>query len=183
MTSVFVSPHDDDHALFGAFTCLREEPILVVVYDSYVQERRGLQGCSALVRAAETEEAAHLLGCQKVWRLGLRDDDPCVTSVDIGVRLARLPCKMDRIYLPAFENSGHPQHNLVARVQGGPGTQRYATYTSAGKTTDGVEVPVLKGEWICQKLLALSCYKSQMNLDPRMGCWQHFLRSQEEYYL
>jgi hypothetical protein len=38
---VFLSPHHDDETLFGAFTLLRERPLVVIVTDSYVQFNRG----------------------------------------------------------------------------------------------------------------------------------------------
>ena len=89
----------------------------------------------------------------------------------------------DKIYAPAFEKDGHAQHNLVAEACNGIATERYLTYTSAGKSTSSREVKIERPEWIAKKLRAMACYESQMSLDPRMGCWPHFVRGIQEYYL
>ncbi len=184
--SVFISPHDDDHALFGAFTCLREHPVLVVVFDGHVQQQRGLP-VTCQERAAETEAAARILGCSRVVRLGFSDAGPLPRPADI---LQAIHDKVPAIhrgcwFLPAEEEDGHDQHNLVAQIT--PVLKNctpYLTYTrNGGKSTSDKPVQIEHGDWIASKLLALACYKSQMNMDPRMGCAEHFLRSQEEYYL
>lgn len=195
-SSIFVSPHDDDHALFGAFTCLREAPILVVVFDSFTQAKRGLPATHE-IRMLETRKAATILGCNVIIRLGFRDDDDSITPHQIRSRLGELlggigTRRIRRIFSPAFEIGGHKHHNLVATTFGmpipdlpqrDPMITYYATYTTSGKTESGYAVPILDGTWIQKKLQSLACYPSQMNLDPRMGCWPHFLRAQEEYYL
>lgn len=184
MSTVFISPHDDDHALFGAFTCLRETPILVVVYDGYRQASRGL-AVTAEDRMAETMRAAEILGCGGPLRLGFRDDDPTVTSDRIRARAGEVlnGLRPHEIYAPAIEEGGHAQHNTVAEAFHDRAWKQYLTYTTAGKSESPFMVPILEASWIEKKLLALACYKSQFNLDPRMGCWPHFLRNQEEYYL
>lgn len=173
---IFVSPHNDDETLFGTFTILREKPLVVVVFDSYVQTNRGLAG-TWQERRAETEAAMEILGVG-VQFLGFRDDDGTVTPDAIGKRLDYFHGTQE--FLPAFERDGHYHHNTVALAR----TQatRYLTYTTAGKSVSNCRVPIEDPNWIELKLKALSCYKSQFNLDPRMGCWPHFLRDQTEYY-
>ncbi len=73
MKKLFLSPHDDDAVLFGAFTCMREEPTVVTVLDSYIQPNRGEVGCDAITRAKETKEALKVLGCES-QRMFFRDD-------------------------------------------------------------------------------------------------------------
>ena len=51
MKRLFLAPHDDDQILFGAFTCIRLKPDILVVTDSYIQPNRGETGCSAEERA------------------------------------------------------------------------------------------------------------------------------------
>jgi LmbE family N-acetylglucosaminyl deacetylase len=181
--SIFISPHNDDETLFGAFTLLREKPLVVVVFDGYVQAQRGLP-VTWKERRAETMAALIKLGCCGVVFLGLRDDHPVSEAVLCASLRLLVKEAGGTIYAPAFESGGHPQHNLVAAaVPDGPGVRRYLTYTTAGKSTSDKPVPVLNPDWIRLKLLALACYRSQFNTDPRMGCWPHFLRSQEEFYL
>ncbi len=180
---LFISPHDDDHALFGAFTCLREHPILVVVFDGHVQAARGCK-VTAEERARETERAALVLGCPIVIRLGFSDADPGVTPADVlqAINMKTHGERVDYWYLPADEVDGHAQHNMVAQITPVRNCTRYLTYTKHGKSTSENKVKIEHGSYIGAKLRALSMYESQMQLDPRMGCWPHFLRSQEEYY-
>ncbi len=177
--TVFVSPHNDDEVLFGAFTLLRERPLVLVAYDSYVQANRGLK-VTAEQRRAETEAACEVLGVIPRF-LGWRDDDLAINPLRLGAEIERLA--PDEVYGPAFEVKGHPQHNFVAGALNGlRGVKRYLTYTAEGKSTSQNEVPICQGDWIGKKLKALSCYTSQFDLDPRMGCYPHFLRDQREYY-
>lgn len=179
---LLISPHDDDHALFGAFTCLREHPILVVVFDGHVQQKRGLP-VSWQERALETAIAADILECSRVVRLGFSDAGPLPSPQEVLDAIHSQVSDIDHWYLPAEEEGGHDQHNLVAQIVPVRNCTRYLTYTTKGKSTSDNPVKILSGTMIAQKLQALSVYQSQMNLDPRMGCWQHFLRDQTEYYL
>lgn len=177
---LFVSPHNDDEALFGAFTLLREKPEVLIVFDGYIQHLRGAR-VSALERRNESIAAMEILGIARLRFLGLHDDDSTVTSEMIRREIKAL-CPTE-IYAPASEPGGHHQHNLVARAcENLPVAHRYLTYTPAGKSISAREVPILDGSWIGLKLRALACYESQHALDPRLGCWPHFLRDQREYY-
>lgn len=181
---IFVAPHTDDECLFGAFTLLREKPLVVIVYDGHVQAARGL-GVRWDERRAETRRAMDVLGVASVMFLGLSDADP---TVDVWRVRRAINGILDNhrgvseIYAPAIEERGHVQHNLVGAAVEGPNVVRYLTYTDQGKSTNGKEVSILSPDWIEKKLRALACYKSQFSLDKRMGCWPHFLREQTEYY-
>jgi LmbE family N-acetylglucosaminyl deacetylase len=191
--SVFISPHDDDQVLFGAFTLLRETPIVVIVYDSYVQPSRGLAGTEWHLRAAESERACEILGCTDVRRLRFSDASPDVTPAYIRNRLedalSDVPPSSRRLYFPAYEANGHEQHNIVHRgclpaALLSPTSCCYMTYTrTMGKSVSEREVPITSANWITRKLKALACFESQFSLNPNMGCWPHFLRDQREYYL
>ena len=186
---LFVSPHCDDESLFGAFTILREQPYVMIVYDGYVQKQRGFS-VTAYQRRQESIAALNILGIpmNKILFCAL-DDSKEYTEREIGERIATgyhiadfLP---EEIFMPAIELGGHRQHNLVARaglLRILPKITRYMTYTDNGKSMSDKPVVVENPMWIAKKLQALACYTSQMSLDPRMGCWPHFLRSQEEFY-
>ena len=186
---LFISPHCDDETLFGAFTILREQPYVMIVYDGYVQQKRGLP-VTMLQRRQESIAALDILGIpvNKILFGGLHDSrDVDVTGLGDLIYAATSNLKLDEIYLPAFEKDGHHQHNLVAQVRftrsiGLTRVKRYMTYTSKGKSVSSNPVPINDPMWIAKKLQALACYTSQMCLDPRMGCRPHFLRSQEEFY-
>jgi LmbE family N-acetylglucosaminyl deacetylase len=181
---MFISPHCDDETLFGAFTILREKPLVVVVFDGYTQQNRGLN-VTAEQRRDETRAAMNILGAN-VEFLGFRDDNPNVVTESIIRIVESLDwISPELIYAPAIEVDGHPQHNLVGRAfnsyKSSPVVQ-YLTYTSGGKSRWGREVKIESMDWIRLKLQALACYESQFSPDPRMGCWPHFLRDQMEYY-
>ena len=165
-----LSPHDDDAALFAAFTCLRERPTVVVAADSYVQPARGEVGCSAAERAEETARASAVLGCP-VLRIGLRDDD--LTVGQVKQALYHLP-DVETIYAPALEG-GHPQHDLVALAAVdvfGPAALRcYSTYArlSQYSAADLFPVGTTEIEWTRPeydlKQRALACYTSQQRVN------------------
>jgi LmbE family N-acetylglucosaminyl deacetylase len=178
--ALFIAPHNDDETLFGAFTILRERPLVVVVFDGHAQKARG-NSVGWVERRLETRRALEILGSVPCY-LGFSDDDPKVTAGAIRARLLEtLGAFNETVFAPALEVGGHAQHNLVAAaVDDDPRVVRYLTYTPAGKSTSSRPVPIERPEWIGKKLRALSCYESQW--DPRLGCYPHFLRDQTEYY-
>jgi hypothetical protein len=161
VSAVFLSPHclGDDEALFGAFTLIRERPLVVVVYD-----------CGS-EREAETDEAMEVLGCQvQHWRL-----PPDVAEATISARVAAL--KAETVYAPLPETDGQPQHNTVGRAANGQRVVHYLTYTPAGKSTHGAPVPY-EPAWVASKVQALACYPSQSGHPSHAP---HFIRDQTEY--
>ncbi len=173
MSSILLSPHDDDSCLFASLTCLREQPTVVVVTDSRVQPSRGERGCSAEERADETDAAHKVLGCDTL-RLGIPDDGLTLNRLTTELEnLARVG--VDRVYAPALEG-GHPQHDLVAiaaaHVFGTDKLRCYSTYQKLSQYLDVDLTPVgtTEIEWnreeYQQKLTALMCYESQMRVNP-----------------
>ena len=178
---LFLAPHNDDETLFGAFTLLREKPLVCIVYDSQVQRKRGLP-ITVDERRDESERACTILGCS-VGFLGVPDDallTPDTIALGVGVRYP----KVSELWAPAFEPGGHDQHNVVALAAArlGVKTTYYTTYTREHGRTKGREVPIENAKWIALKLTALACYRSQHTLDPRAGCWPWFIGDQREYY-
>jgi len=174
---LFISPHNDDETLFGAFTLLRERPLVAVVFDSFVQERRGY-GITAAARRAETRAACEVLGVSCGF-LGLRDDSPDWRAV----RWALAEYKrsgVTEVWAPAVERDGHLQHNEVGAIAGElfPRVTYYLTYTrTGGKSTAGRLVP-FENAWIGIKLRALAEYRSQIG---HASTAEHFIRDQREY--
>lgn len=188
MPAIFISPHNDDETLFGWFTLERERPLVAIVYDGHVQAQRGLS-VTWHQRRTETAHALSVLGLSTCFFLGFSDADASVTSAQIWDKLVALNVNVHSgatsIYAPAYEEDGHDQHNTVARaVPNAANVTRYLTYTrEKGKSTSNRPVHIPSEDAIIRKWQALACYRSQLALDRRMGCWPHFLRSQEEYYL
>ncbi len=188
---LFISPHNDDETLFGAFTLHREKPTVLIVFDSYVQVARGNINCDAHTRRLETRAACRELGIMSddIVYLGLRDDTEY--SIDqVATALEEKTRGMDRskIWSPIVDNLGHAQHNLVGLAVSSSqmvdpdetDLVRYGTYTTAGKMTTGLSEVIPAPEAIRAKMLALSCYKSQIKIE---NCREHFLRDLKEYQL
>lgn len=150
--SVFLSPHNDDEALFGAFTLLRHRPrVVICLYD-------GEQ------RADESRMACAILGCEvEQWQCDWDEIVERIGALDGGT-----------VFAPVFAEHGNPDHNRIAQLT--PDAIRYLTYTTAGKQV-GTEVPY-EGPWLGLKHRALACYPSQFQQPGRA---EHFLRDIREY--
>ncbi len=175
---LFLAPHNDDEALFGAFTILREHPVIVIVTDSYVQQQRGGKG-TASERRRETLDAMNMLLPEpQVVFLSERDDRPDFSAV--ARFLQSEFTDVEAVYAPAIEEGGHAQHNAVGMVakEVFPGkVTHYMTYTNRGKS-QGIPVHV-EPHWPMLKLKALACYESQIMLPATQP---HFMRDLWEYY-
>jgi len=173
----FIAPHNDDETLFGSFSIQQHSPIVIVVYDGYLQGARG-ESVTFSNRRLETREAVRILGAS-VRFLGFddrTDTDPC--------RLVSALSEFkdgSMVWYPEVETGGHHQHNLVGKVCREifrPAvSMRYLTYTSEGKSCSGKEV-ACSTEEIIRKWKALGCYASQIDIP---NCRPHFLRDQREY--
>ncbi len=186
---LFLSPHNDDETLFGAFTIQREKPLVIVVFSSFVQAARGNPVTSGQ-RHVETISALRELDpdgrSTELCSLGIPDSDAFDAST-LAARMVELLPDIERgeqVWAPAFENGGHDQHNLVAKAADllWPGkVTHYLTYTrTKGKSRSENEVPAT-GEMVRRKLRALACYESQIDIE-RLGCRPHFMRDLYEYY-
>lgn len=185
MTTLAIDPHGDDLALFAAFTVQQTKPDLIVVcFDSYVQTARGVLGCDALTRIGETQAAMNQLFLYEIHPiefLNLRDDGPAELAL-VRSALWKFYHQFDHIIHPAYEAGGHDQHNAVALAcreifNGAEKRTEYLTYTRQdGKSRNGTEVLPPSAEAISRKLAALSRFKSQMQLDPRLGTADWFYK-------
>lgn len=183
---IFLSPHNDDETIFGAFSIMRERLLVVIVFDGYVQGSRGA-AVTHEQRRRESRDAMIALGAPCPRFAGLRDDRD-YTPQDVAFRLRAcvdIDETFDAMYSPIYDDDGHAQHNLVSRAAGllvATSHVRYSTYTRGGgrQRTDR-EVTPADGGMIARKHRALACYGSQLSMDPRLGCWPWFMDSMREY--
>lgn len=157
---LFLAPHSDDETLFGAFTVLRERPLVAIVMQMEPERRR------------ESQRAMGILGAE-VEFLDYRDHPTML------LELFKTYGQPEMVYAPAFEGLGNFDHNCIGELArlAFERVTYYLTYTECGKST-GTLVPFEPG-WPLLKLKALACYESQIN---RPSCQPHFLREQMEYY-
>jgi hypothetical protein len=151
---IFLSPHPDDETLFGAYTILKEKP-LVVMYKNTPE------------RMAEAIEAMQVLGVNLVF-------------VNDIYEIADL--YVTKVYAPAIEG-GHRLHDLLGVKALEIWKDKVTLYSTYRSPTDllprGKTKVEATEEMKVLKLKALQCYKSQIRATP-----VHFLQeNKDEYYV
>lgn len=151
MKPLLFDPHGDDSVLFASYLCIRFNAHIVV--------------WNRTVPTHEIKDAMEWLGC--TWQDGW---DP---YADFS----------ETIFAPEWREVGHEEHNeLAIRVRGvyGESVQSYCTYGPRGHRNIG-RLPVIPTpEMIQRKLLALSCFKSQIEL-PATRPWFYDLLDMREW--
>ena len=168
---LFVSPHNDDEALFGSYTLLREKPLVLIVTDAHIQTNRGEIGCDAETRWQETIRAMKVLGCA-VTRLGIPDNH--LTEEGLKAALRANFANFREVYCPALQG-GNIHHDMVhnaCKEVFGDACIEYTTYSKEELWTKGNTEVVPTEEEITLKSLALACYQSQIALQSTVP---HFL--------
>lgn len=178
MQSLFLSPHNDDETLFGAYTLMREKPLVVIITDSFIQGLRGT-GITATQRRKETMNAVEKLGCHLAF-LGIKDHELDESSL---IKALAPYLHYQTVYCPAFQ-SGHPHHDLT-NVVAKKLFSRVIEYSTYGPkqsfAEEGVEVIEPKDSEYALKIAALSSYSSQMNYPPTAHHFEAVIRSKKEY--
>src|SRR5712691_6293662 len=160
---LFLSPHNDDETLFGAFTIIERRPKVVVCYLSP-------PGWGAPeVRTEETRRALLCLGTDDF----VQEDAYRWSSVEAMLVALAQQFRPSHVWAPSV-NASHPEHVALAKAAASVFTKdiltRYHTYRTFGqKVRDGVKVKHVPA-WTEMKLHALAKYQSQIN-DVRVNNW------------
>jgi SAM-dependent methyltransferase len=148
--AVLFAPHNDDEALFAAFSIIRHRPAVVVCFPSVPHYG------DPKARETESRVAVDMLGGGPVdqWQGG-----------DLVAQMRALDAQQSPaiVFAPARQAS-HPEHVAVhdaAREVFGPRLRCYHTYDARGKVRAGDPVP-FEREWIARKRHALACYRTQL---------------------
>jgi LmbE family N-acetylglucosaminyl deacetylase len=181
---LFLSPHNDDETLFGAYTLIREQPHVIVVLRSFV-EASWENGPPYHVRETETRKALGVLGLPAAYeQWPYRDSNPDWDEIADQLGAYSEDCDIEHVWAPAVELGGHEHHNMLGEIARdvfpAESVTYYLTYIHGkGKSCDGIVVPT-SHEWEMKKVKALQQYKSQWELpQTRM----HFTeRNINEYY-
>lgn len=178
MTALLLEPHQDDAALFAAFTCIRHRPHVVTVLRSVVQEQRRT-GITQAIRQAENDDAMSILGC--TWEQWPHPDSaPDWEAVRRQLEEIDTP-SLGRVFAPCPEDGGQPHHNMIGElaeaVFGAERVSFYMTYVD-GRVRNGGRPVEYEPGWIQLKLRALACYRSQHDL---ASTGHHFLAAQHEF--
>lgn len=171
--SLFLAPHNDDEALFGAYLIQQHRPHVVVCF------RSAKQGADTWeVREQETSRALDYLGVEE-WEQLPHPDTLGVADARsaLAVDLARLGLTHEpqTVFAPWPEPDGHEQHNIVGELAnlifGPERVVHYTTYgRGRGRTVGRREIDPWDGQQIAAKLAALSCYVSQI-AEPSTRPW------------
>ena len=163
MNTIFLAPHNDDEALFGAFTIMREKPSVFIITESYIQPNRGEVGCDAETRWEESKKAMQILGAM-VIRVGIKDFE--LQAGNLANFFKGTYGTVEKVYAPALQ-SGNPHHDMVsvaAKEIWGDKVVFYSTYAPGQFFTKGdIEIKPTPEE-MEKKIQALACYTSQLNL-------------------
>lgn len=180
--NIFLSPHNDDETLFGAFTILKHKPLVIVVFEA----RGGAE--VAFNRTMETSRALSILGVEDwlQWRIQQEPPDTRECSAEKHRELEAAFRDLDEqkkpeiVWAPAIGPCGNAEHVAVGRTAlavFGKRVQAYHTY-HAGKKVIQQNRPVpYEPEWVGRKHAALACYRSQFETAGR-----HFMEDLWEWY-
>lgn len=178
---LFLSPHNDDETLFGAYTLMHEKPLVVICTDSVRQFKRGEKDITAKLRWEETQRAMKILGCD-VMRLGIPDDE--LNGRDLMKELEKFG-NVEKVFAPAMQggNNDHDIVSFAARALFGDKVIQYTTYSrEALHTTGKTEVSPKNHTEKIKKISALTCYQSQIHYPPTAP---HFdaVKGKSEWYI
>lgn len=165
---ILLSPHNDDEILFGAYTIMREKPVVVIVTHATMQGDNGHE------RAMESYKAMKMLGAS-VCFLGIDEDK--LTEEILQDKLMDFYSDETFAYFPEYEENGNPHHNIVNRVakrlfDG----KEYKTYSGLEDRTMGEEI-IPTAEELELKKKAMRCYRTQIN-NPNTA---HYFTTTREY--
>jgi LmbE family N-acetylglucosaminyl deacetylase len=175
--NLFLSPHNDDEALFGAYIIQIWKPLVLIVTDSYIQPERGDWQCDRETRIAESLAAMQILGVQLEF---LHIPDKSFTEDALVLALQRYK-DFDTVFAPAIEG-GNLIHDSVGKVADGlyPRVRHYSTYTQIRPYPEGGEQVAATESMKALKLRALECYHSQISLGTTS---QYFTTPNKDEYL
>lgn len=168
-------PHQDDEALFLAYTLMRERPMVLFCTIPVIQEKRGQ--ATKRERLSEAHEVMSLLGLN-YDTLNILDDE--LTEEKLTVELKRLVPLYESVYAPAIEGY-QKQHDLVGKVAGAlwDNVTHYMTYTKEDLHTKGETAITPTQEEKDLKNKMLDCYRSQIKINlPHFAA----VRNLPEYY-
>ncbi len=172
MKTLFIAPHNDDEALFGAYIIQIYKPLVVVLTDSYIQYERGEKQCHKDIRTAESVGAMKVLGAE-VEFCHVPDKNFNVTLCEMA--LLKYATKLsipqsagegyDMVFSPSPIEGGNWMHDITGQVADKlfPGVSyHYSTYTKTREYPEGHTLICPTEEMKQKKLAAINCYQSQM---------------------
>jgi len=164
---LFLAPHNDDEALYGAFTIQREKPLVIIVTDGARHEKRGL--VKADVRRLESFRACSEHLGAPIDFLRIPDDQLSVESAIAAFKRLELKHKgIETVYAPSWYGHGNQDHNVVSVAAGevwGKRVRFYSTYTAQCVKVEGLNEIIPTESELHVKRQALACYVSQIRIN------------------
>lgn len=169
MKTLFIAPHNDDEALFGAYIIQTYNPLVVVLTDSYIQYERGEKQCHKDIRTAESAAAMQILGAEVVF-CHIPDKEFNAERCEAAL-LPYVPTLYNNVFSPSPTEGGNWMHDITGQVADKlfPGVSwHYSTYTKSREYPAGHTLIHPTEEMKARKLQAIQCYQSQMTNVCRM---------------
>ncbi len=172
---LFAAPHQDDEALFGAYTLIRFKPVVYIATRSEIQRKR--DGITNAQRTLESVNACQLAGC------GVRFGECLDTEVTIEAIISELRhAAPELVFAPAIQG-GNKHHDIIGNACDwvfGKKVIHYSTYTKDDLHPRGNIEIIPSIEEIRIKNAMLDCYTSQHKINA-----PHFdaVRNKSEYWI
>lgn len=177
--SIILCPHNDDEALFCSSLIIRYNIPVIIVFDSFVQEKRN-KLITKEIRRKESENAMKILGGGLMF-WGFRDDE---NNDEIIEEKIKTLSGFKRIYVPLPEIDGNPQHNLIGILGQKIFKEKavmYGTYKSGRSYPTGEVELILMDKEREKKNRALDCYVSQTKLSDWNKEYFENMRTMSEF--
>lgn len=171
-----LAPHHDDETLFAGFLVQQYAADVIVCLRPKMEHER--YGQPEQARLNEFHLACDHLRAGVVRTLNLSNDSPdTILAPDLPHHLRSAADAIhngyDRVYAPAYEIGGHPQHSLIAsaavNVFGIETVEHYTTYTRHGGRTTTDRPIEFDATMVSLKLRAMSAYRSQIDHPSTRG--------------
>ncbi len=164
MKTLFLAPHNDDEALFGAYIIQIHKPVVLVLTDSYIQYERGEMLSLWTARRLETLGALDILDPEVDCDfLGIKDkefnQELCEAALEPYTH-----DDYDVVFAPLSNEGGNWMHDVTGQVADKlfPTVRHYSTYTKTREYPAGTIAIPADAAMKAKKLKAIECYKSQM---------------------
>jgi len=178
---IFLAPHNDDEALFGVFTIMREKPLVVIATDSYIQYYRG-DGITAEQRRSETKRAMDKLGVESCF-LSIPDSEFTREALANALKTVPENVRKPKIVFAPMIEGGNKIHDMVGEVANEifDNVLHYSTYTKTRSYSIGdIEVkPTQKERELKNEILEE--YHTQKNHKYNKTYFQ-LARNRNEYF-
>lgn len=176
---IFIAPHNDDEALFGCYTIMREKPLVVIVSDSYIQQEHYAH-ITPWLRRIESQKAMQSIGINAQF-LGIPDN--AVNDDIIRAQFKKLKAEnpdLKIVFAPLVER-GNILHDICGRIANEvfDNVLHYSTYTKTQPHPIGDIIVNGTQDELDEKAKILKYYQTQINKKEDKIYFEYALKTPE----